>query len=149
MDHFAHLGYHYGEREIESLLKELGIVDVPALERHWTDAYLSNASLGVELTFSDSESLASPSRDYPAGALVLSNFRYYGREIGDLSVYRGALPHGLTFGQGRNDVVSMFGEPEWKNPESNRMRWISGSSRIHVTFDKSGKLAIVSGGLPI
>ncbi|WP_455948535.1 hypothetical protein [Lelliottia jeotgali] len=149
MDHFAHLGYHYGEREIESLLKELGIVDVPALTLDWTDAYLSNTSLGVELTFTDSEWLASPSRHYPASALVLSNFRYYGREIGDFSVYRGALPHGLTFSQSRKDVVSMFGEPEWKNPESNRMRWISGSYRIHVTFDKSGKLAIVSGGLPI
>ncbi|ELC7323171.1 hypothetical protein D7T48_13270 [Stenotrophomonas maltophilia] len=149
MDHFDHLGYYYGEEEIQHLLMELGIVEVPVMEFEWTDAYLSNESLGIELTLSDSESLVSPTRDYPTNALVLSNFRYYGRQIGDFSIYQGVLPHSLTFGRARDDILSMFGEPEWKNPENSRMRWIRDNYRIHMTFDKHGKLAIVSGGLPL
>jgi len=149
MKHFEYLGYYYGETKLDSLLAALDINDAPILPRGDTDTYLSNEMTGIELTFSDSESLSTSQRDYPDGALVLVNVRYYGRKIEAFSVYQGRLPYGLTFGLKKSELISLLGAPEWRNPEEIRLRWIRGNHRIHVTLSKNEGAIIVSVGLPL
>ncbi|MDH4557422.1 hypothetical protein E8F11_19955 [Pseudomonas sp. BN417] len=148
MEYFEYLGYYYGEEKLGILLKELAIDEVPVLPRGDTDAYLLKEAAGVELTLSDSESLKFPERDYPDGALVLVNVRYYGKEIGGFSIFQGLLPYGIGFGQKKSELFSLLGEPEWRNPDESRLRWILGNHRVHVTLNDDGEAIIVSVGLP-
>ncbi|AHB57783.1 TPA: hypothetical protein ACRND3_006471 [Pseudomonas aeruginosa] len=148
MEYINFLGYYYGEEELNLLLNALAIAEVPVLPRGDTDTYLLKESAGIELTLSDAESLKFSERDYPDGALVLTNVRYYGKKIGEFSIFQGALPYGIKFGQTKPDLISLLGEPEWKNPDESRLRWVRGSHRIHVTLDNDGKVVIFSGGLP-
>ncbi|MDH0090947.1 hypothetical protein N7373_05775 [Achromobacter mucicolens] len=148
MEYINFLGYYYGEEELNPLLNALAIAEVPVLPRGDTDTYLLKESAGIELTLSDAESLRFPERDYPDGALVLTNVRYYGKKIGEFSIFQGALPCGIKFGQTKADLISLLGEPEWKNDDESRLRWVRGSHRIHVTLDRDGKAIILSGGLP-
>lgn len=148
MQDFQHLGAYYGDDKLESLLKSLNIDEQPVLSHGETDAYLSKETTGIELTFSDSESLNSPERNYPDGALVLVNIRYYGKKIGKFSVYQGNLPYGIKFGLKKPALLALLGEPEWRNPEESRLRWIRENHRVHVTLSHNGEVAIVSVGLP-
>lgn len=149
MKHPEYLGYYYGETNIDTLLAALGINEPPILPRGDNNAHLSNEIKGIELTFSDSESLSTPQRDYPDGALVLANIRFYGRKIEEFSIYQGELPYGIRFGLNKSELISLLGEPEWRNPEENRLRWIRGNHRVHVTLSKSEEAVIVSAGLPL
>ncbi|MHA7116290.1 hypothetical protein ACX0KM_19360 [Pseudomonas promysalinigenes] len=149
MQHHQYLGTYYGEEKLGNLLKSLNIIEQPILPRGETDTYLSKETAGTELTFSDSESLVSPERDYPDGALVLVNIRYYGREIGKFSIYQGALPYGIKFGLKKPALLTLLGEPEWKNPEESRLRWARENHRVHVTLSHNGEVAVVSVGLPL
>ncbi len=149
MKHFEYLGCYHGETKLDALLAALDINEPPILPRGDTDTYLSNEAAGIELTFSDSASLSAPQRDYPDGALVLVNIRYYGRRLDEFSIYQGNLPYGLTFGLNKYELIALLGEPEWRNPEGFRLRWIRGHHRVHVTVSKSERAIIVSLGLPI
>ena len=149
MQHHEYLGFYYGEDKLENLLKSFNISEQPTLPRGETDAYLLKEASGIELTFSDSESLNSPERNYPDGALVLVNIRYYGRKIGKFSIYQGALPYGIKFNLKKPVLLTLLGEPEWKNPEESRLRWIRENHRIHVTLSQNEEVAIVSVGLPL
>ncbi|MBP0714328.1 hypothetical protein ABXK61_13495 [Burkholderia sola] len=149
MEYFEFLGYYYGEEKLDLLLKELSIDETPVLPRGDKDTYLLNEAAGIELTFSDSESRNFPERDYPDGALVLFNVRYYGKEIDGFSIFQGTLPYGIKFGQKKSDLISLLGDPEWRNPDESRLRWVRGNHRVHVTLDNGGKAIIVSVGLPI
>ncbi|MDI3722975.1 hypothetical protein QK353_13700 [Pseudomonas aeruginosa] len=80
MEYINFLGYYYGEEELNLLLNALAIAEAPVLPRGDTDTYLLKESAGIELTLSDAESLKFPERDYPDGALVLTNVRYYGKK---------------------------------------------------------------------
>ncbi|WP_449432743.1 hypothetical protein [Pseudomonas putida] len=149
MEHFEYLGSYYGENKLDSLLTTFKINETPILLHGDTDTYLSKEIEGIELTLSDSASLTSQERDYPDGALVLVNIRYYGKQIGEFSIYQGSLPYGIKFGLTKAELISLLGEPEWKNPEESRLRWIRGNHRVHVTLNKSGETVIVSVGLPL
>lgn len=149
MEHFECLGYYHGETKLDALLAALDVNERPILPRGDTDTYLSNEAAGIELTFSDSASLSAPQRDYPAGALVLVNIRYYGKRLEEFSIYQGNLPYGLTFGLKKSELIALLGEPEWRNPEGLRLRWIRGHNRIHVTVSNSEGAIIVSLGLPL
>lgn len=148
MEYFEFLGLYYGEEKLKLLLEELAIDQVPVLPRGDFDAYLLKKAAGIELTFSDSASLKFPERDYPKRVLVLVNVRYYGKKIQGFSIFQGNLPYGIEFGQKRTDLLSLLGEPEWKNPEQSRLRWVRGNHRVHVTLNDEGKAIVVSVGLP-
>ncbi|MBK5012968.1 hypothetical protein IAE33_004828 [Pseudomonas sp. S60] len=149
MQHHQYLGIYYGEAKLGDLLKSLNIYEQPILARGETDTYLSKETAGIELTFSDSETLKSPERDYPDGALVLVNIRYYGKQIGQFSIYQGVLPYGIKFGLKKAALLTLLGEPEWKNPQESRLRWIRENHRVHVTLSHNEEVAVVSVGLPL
>lgn len=148
MEYFEFLGLYYGEEKLKLLLEELAIDKVPVLPRGDFDTYLLKKAAGIELTFSDSGSLKFPERDYPKRVLVLVNVRYYGKKIQGFSIFQGDLPYRIEFGQKKADLLALLGEPEWKNPEQSRLRWIRGNHRVHVTFDADDQAIIVSVGLP-
>ena len=149
MQHHQYLGIYSGEANLGDLLKSLNIHEQPILARGETDTYLSKETAGIELTFSDSETLKSPERDYPDGALVLVNIRYYGKQIGQFSIYQGVLPYGIKFGLKKAALLTLLGEPEWKNPQESRLRWIRENHRVHVTLSHNEEVAVVSVGLPL
>ncbi|MGU2288611.1 hypothetical protein ACSEQ4_06625 [Pseudomonas aeruginosa] len=149
MEYYKFLGYYYGEEKLDILLKDLSIDEIPVLPRGDTDAYLLKEADGIELTLSDSESLRFPERDYPDGALVLASVRFYGKEIGDFSVFQGVLPYEIKFGQKKDELISLLGEPEWRSPDESRLRWVRGNHRVHITLDNDGKAIIVAAELPI
>ncbi|WP_025804398.1 hypothetical protein [Pseudomonas chlororaphis] len=148
MNYFESLGAYYGEKKIKDLLEDLKITETPTLPRGDADTYLLKEEAGIELTLSDSESIKDPKREYPDGALVLTNVRYYGKEMQGFSIFQGELPYGIQFGQEKKEIISMLGEPEWKNSDESRLRWIRGNHRVHVTLNDANRAIIVSVGLP-
>ncbi|WP_124574499.1 hypothetical protein [Herminiimonas sp. KBW02] len=148
MEYFEFLGLYYGEEKLKLLLDELAIDKAPVLSRGDFDTYLLKKAAGIELTFSDSVSLKFSERAYPDKSLVLVNVRYYGEKIQGFSIFQGDLPYGIAFGRKKADLLLLLGEPEWKNPEQSRLRWIRGNHRVHLTFDDNDKVIIVSVGLP-
>lgn len=149
MDYSQVLGLYFGEPELATWLQEQEIKGTPVLPRGDFDAYLSKATAGIELIFTDSEAVTSPERNYPDGALVLSNISFYGEATDDFSVFTGKLPSGISFDLTSSDLIDKLGTPEWKSPRGNRIRWDMGRYRLHVTLGADNCASIVSVGLPI
>lgn len=149
MKHFKFLTQYYGEKNLKKFLNKLNIYKIPnPLSNACDDTYLKNKKAGIELTFSHPESIKEGKRKYPAGALVLSNIRYYGARIGKFHVYKEKLPYGIKFGQMKSDLFPILGKPEWKNPEESRLRWILNNHTLHITLNNENRVIIVSLGIP-
>ncbi len=144
MDYEGLIGLYFGESSLAAWLAHLGIRDTPRLERGEDTAYLSNKGLGIELTFEDSESLDEPDREYPDGALVLVNIRFYGTGIGDFSPFDGELPRGLEFGVNQSELVERFGRPDWVSASGKKLSWEKPDCWFQVNLDKDNRVEIVS-----
>lgn len=144
MNYAEKIGMYYGEPKVDDLLSQLMILDKPKLKRGDDTTYLSNHELGVELTFEDAESLDQPRREYPDGALVLTNIRFYGISVGLFSAFKGTLPHGIEFGTKREELLSNLGEPGWISSSGNKFRWETEEPWLLVSMNDRGEAEILS-----
>ncbi|KAI1695674.1 DNase CdiA [Ditylenchus destructor] len=105
------------------LVNALEIVEKPQLPKGDDTAYLVSEQRGVELTFVDERYLdAPPTREYPEGALVLNNVRFYGVAGSRFKRFDGELPHGLAFGQTLDQLKAKLGATTWESSDSDRAR---------------------------
>ena len=148
MNYISLLGQYFGQPVINTWLTQIEISATPRLKRGDDTAYLSNNSLGIELTFVDSESLTQRQWDYPDGALVLLNIRFYGLNTDDFSVYQGELPFGISFKDKKSDLVAKFGEPNWVNSPGTKLRWDISGCWLLASLNDSDEVEIVSLQLP-
>lgn len=142
------LGKYFGEAELSAWLESVGIAGQAEIEGGDQNAFLSNEKAGIECTLSDSAQMESAARDYPDGALVLINIRFYGEPTDDFSAYTGPLPDGFDFGESEAELKARWGEPEWRNPKGNRMRWLIDGKINHVTLNAQGGAKILALGMP-
>lgn len=142
-----YLGKYFTEEPIGELLMHFAIAGVPNLKKGDDTAYLSSMERGVELTFVDSESLDGAAQ-YPDGALVLGNIRFYGIQGHKFSPYVGELPADLKFGETKDQVQLRLGAPSWSGLNGSKLRWNREGIRLIVSFDDKGKVEIVSLDLP-
>jgi hypothetical protein len=157
-DFISALGRYHGERELKEFLASLGVEGEPVLEDDYS-TFLHNHELGIELTFKPKESLRVPLREYPKGALVLYNIRFYGVHAGPFQPYSGKLLFGLKFGALKQSVIGQLGPPDSEtaalpipDSELNRvrsMRWDRDRYALFATLSEEDRLAVFSLQLPI
>ena len=143
------LGKYFGEAEITSFLTGLEITDKPKLKRGDVTTHLSNNSLGVELTFRAADALRVSTRDYPDGALVLSNVSLYGDQSDDFQPFVGPLPLGVVFGDSKSALLSKLGVPTRDNEELRLMRWDFQGYCAFAKLSESGVLRVFGIQLPV
>jgi hypothetical protein len=143
------LGHYFGEPEIEKLLSDFNITAVPRLKRGETTDIVVNEALGIEVTFRDARALDVRTKQYPKGALVLSNIRFYGVRTEDYVPYTGELPLGMKFGASRQMLMNQFGTPAWDSSALQSIRWDFDGYCIFVTLDDNGRMIIFDVQLPV
>ena len=149
-DFVSALGLHWGEPGVRDLLASLRIEAEPRLKRGDYTAYLHNHRLGVELTFNEQSALDVPVRDYPAGALVLSNIRLYGAKSGPFEPFTGKLPFELRFGDSTQALIERLGPPDVEGRELGLlMRWDTERYALFAQFSDAGTLNRVSVQTPV
>jgi hypothetical protein len=143
------LGKYFGEAELTSFLAEFEITDKPKLKRGDSTTYLTKEARGIELTFDDVEALDVSTREYPDGALVLSNVRFYGAQIGSYQPFVGQLPLGVIFGDSKSALLSKIGVPAEDDEDLRLLRWDFQGFCVFAKLSKSGDLRIFGVQLPV
>jgi len=148
-DFVSVLGTYWDEAPLRAFLTSLGISGAPKVKRGDKAGFLHANALGVELTFYREESIRVKLRDYPEGALVLYNIRFYGEKSGSLERYEGALPFGLRFGASRDSLIQDLGPPDSDRPDIPSMRWDTERYSVFANLSGDGSLASLAVQLPL
>ncbi len=143
------LGSFYQEAPLKQFLDALGLSEKPRLPRDSTTTVLHRYDLGIEITFTGERYLDQPIRDYPEGALVLTNLRFYGPGFRNFSSFDGTLPYRLEFGATLKQLASVFGEPAWFDAELAKARWDLPNHAAFAGFDEEGRSDLYGFQTPI
>lgn len=145
------IGSHFGEESLRQFLDELRVEGVPKVPKGDDTTFLKKAENGLELTFADERFMTVKLKQYPEGALVLSNVRFYGAGAGaeGFDAYAGELPYGLKFGATLDDLTNALGTPGWKSPNGKRVRWDQDGHAVFATLGEDAKLQILAVQLPV
>jgi hypothetical protein len=143
------IGHYLGEPTISTFLSECGIVDVPKLKRGDPTAIVANGASGVEVTFRNADALDVKTREYPDGALVLANIRFYGIKTDDFEPYAGTLPLGVSFGAAKQILIERLGTPARDNLTMRQMRWDFDTYCVFAKLAENDGMSIFSVQLPI
>ncbi|WP_418648818.1 hypothetical protein ACNQFN_11135 [Thauera butanivorans] len=159
-DYVEYLGLYYGEAPLQPLLTELELTKAPKLARGDSTTYLSAKKKGVELCFDEERSVKITGKQFPEGALVLSNIRFYGKDNPGYGVYSGCIFLGITMDSTRLDVLHVLGAPDSRKFYSDKeelplgenewkMRWDRTDHCIFFTFNEDGSISNMSIQLPL
>jgi hypothetical protein len=149
MNAINYLGFYYGEKELELLFTELAIKAAPKIKRDEITTHSVSKELGVVLTFRRERFLDVQLREYPEGALVLSNILFYGVKNPTCKVWKGKLPYDVTFGQNKDALIKRLGVPEIDDSEMNIMRWDKEGHAVFADMNDDLALEIFSVQLPV
>ena len=121
--------------------------------QHWRNrgstAIVSNAALGVEVTFRDADALDVKTMEYPEGALALANVRFYGVKTDDFAPYTGELPLRVTFGASKQTLIDHIGAPARDNLALRQVRRDFATHCLLAKFSEKDNLIIFSAQLPL
>ncbi|WP_341645987.1 hypothetical protein [Thauera sp. SDU_THAU2] len=159
-DYVKYLGLYYGEAPLQPLLAELDLAKAPKLARGDMTTYLSAKTKGVELCFDEERSVQISGKQFPEGALVLSNIRFYGKNNPGYGAYSRCIFPGITLGSTRLDVLHTFGAPNSRKFYSDKeelplgesewkMRWDRADHCVFFTFNEDGLISNISIQLPL
>jgi hypothetical protein len=148
-DYLQVLGTYWGEQTLRDFLLPLGISDTPRLKSDDWTGFLQNYKLGIELTFKREDWLDVALRDYPKGALVLANIRFYGTNKGLFRRFEGQLPLGVRFGDSREALIEILGPDDPDVSDIRKMRWQRDTYCLFATLSESGTLIQFSLQLPL
>ncbi|HMK81484.1 MAG TPA: hypothetical protein VK438_17650 [Xanthobacteraceae bacterium] len=149
VDILAALGCYWGEAELRDFAAAFGIKGFPALDPDDVTCFLQNGALGVELTFRAADALKVRLRDYPPGALVLHNIRFYGADSRTHAPFTGALPFGLRFGDTRPTLIEKLGLPDFEVADLGSLRWDRRRYALFVVLGDDGTAARVALQTPV
>jgi hypothetical protein len=147
-DYVKLLGLFYGEEELSSLLSELSLTTKPKIARGDRDVSLVASDAGVELTFTGERALDVKLREYPDGALVLSNVFFHTHADGAIKAYMGELPSPLAKTMNKQQVIASLGQATWTKPDGALLRWDMDKHCKSVKFSDSGEMSLVGVQLP-
>ena len=145
-DYLRVLGTYWGEQTLRDFLLSLGISDAPRLQRDDWTGFLQNRKLGIELTFKREDWLDVALREYPRGALVLANIRFYGT---NKVLFRRQLPLGVRFGDSREALIETLGPADSGVSDIRKMRWQRDTYCLFATLSEGGTLIQFSLQLPL
>jgi hypothetical protein len=143
------LGTYWDEGPLRAFLTSLGISAAPKVKGWDTSGFLKNRAQGIELTFYREEAIKIRLRDYPKGALVLYNVRFYGEKSGRFEPYTGVLPCGLRFGASRDSLIQDLGPPAWEDADLGSTRWDTAQYSLFAMLSGEGILTTTSIQLPV
>ena len=143
------LGQAWGEAEVRDLAAAFAIEGMPVLGPDDLTCFLENHALGVELTFTVADALKVRLRDYPPGALVLHNIRFYGAGSRTHAVFTGVLPFGLRFGDTRSTLIEKLGPPDLEVEWLPSLRWDRARYALFVVLGDDGSVARVALQTPV
>jgi|GEM_PF-889810 hypothetical protein len=142
------LGKYFGEVELTLFLAELNILKLPKIPRDESDIIVEVKDHGIELTFQNEDSLDVSFREYPDGAVVLSNIFFHGVETKNHGMFRLDLPFNLSYSMNKEDAAKALGSEPWVNKSGNLLRWDFGKYCISTQFDDGGRMELVGVQLP-
>jgi hypothetical protein len=148
-DYFSALGTYWDERALRDFLSALGISGVPTLDEDGWSGFLNNHKFGIELTFYPESRVKVRLRDYPEGAGVLYNIRFYGTKTRLFEPFEGQLPLGLQFGASKNSLIKDCGPPDSEVPDLGSMRWDRERYCLFAMLSDDGSLQALSLQLPV
>jgi hypothetical protein len=148
-DYLSALGTYWDEQPLRDLLSALGISDVPKLDEDEYSGFLNNHQLGIELTFYPENKVRVRLREYPKGALVLYNIRFYGTKTTLFHPFEGELPLRLQFGVSKDSLIRDCGPPDSEVPDLGSMRWDRESYCLFAMLSDDGFLQALSLQLPV
>lgn len=143
------IGSFFGEEPVRQFLDALAVEGAPKLPKGEDTTFLKKSENGLELTFAGERFMTGKTRQYPEGALVLTNVRFYGAGVDDFDAYTGELPYGLNFGATLDDLTKALGTPGWKSPNGQRFRWDQSGHAVFATLGEDAKLQILAVQLPV
>ena len=158
-DYVPYLGLSYGEAALQPLLFQLRITTAPKLAKNDEDTHLSAKSLGIEICFTDERFVNIPGKQFPEGALVVSNITFYGEGHPGYSVYSGSIFPGITLASTKADVLRTFGIPNspiysdtgelLPDEDDWNMRWDRTDHCFFFTFTDEGEISDMAIQLPL
>lgn len=143
------LGAYFGEEPINNLLRELAVEGSPKLLKGEDTTFLHKSENGLELTLTGERFLTAPLREYPEGAVVLTNIRFYGEGVDGFKAYTGKLPYDLKFGENLTDLTNALGHPGWVSPNGRRFRWDQNGHAVFATLGADARLQMLAIQLPV
>lgn len=153
------LGMYWNEPELQPLLDEFAVNKPPKIAKGETDGRLLLKKSGVELIFTDERSVKVPNKNFPEGAMVLSNITFYLTATNGYKVYSGHLPDGIKPNVTKNEVLNAFGLPNnlkysptgqlLPDQDDWIMRWDKQGFVIFFTFTDEGIATDLALQLPL
>ncbi len=143
------LGRRWGEGELRDLVAAFRIAGKPVTQRGDATTFLQNYALGVELTFAYADPYQVMLPRVRPDKLMLSNIRLYGPKSRTHAEFKGDLPFGLRFGDGKDKLIATFGPPDVEAAFIPLMRWDTQRYALFVQLDKAGNLNQMSLQLPV
>lgn len=109
---------------VKNLLLNLGMGQRVIIKRDETDVYLNNTDAGVSLLFESERYVSARHKiNFLSDAPVLTAIFLYGSGDEEFSEYRGGLPNGLMFSDGRDVTVQKLGTSAKFNQDRNSEFW--------------------------
>lgn len=142
------LGKYFGESELTEFLSRFEIASPPKIARGDRDVSVLSVRNGIEFTFTAERFLDVAFREYPDGALVLSNIFFHGTKTAAHESFRHALPLGLLFSMDKDAVTEHLGKPQWTNSKGTLFRWDAEKHCVSSRFDENGQLDMIGVQLP-
>ena len=138
------LGRPWGDDALREFVATLRITGEPRVAPDDLTTFLQNYKLGVELTFKSADALDVRQRDYPRGAVVLHNIRFYGAGSSTHAPFTGTLPFGIRFSDTRQTLIEKLGPPDSEVPWLPSLRWDTARYARFVVLDDDGTVLRVA-----
>lgn len=143
------LGQYDPEPGVIGVLAMMGAPRVPKIKRGERSSNLTNSAHGVEVTFTNSDLLDVPKREYPEGAMVFSSVRFYGDGHAAFKKYVGQLPYGIEFGMKLADVRRLLGKTGFESEDLGLFRWDLTDHCVFVDCGSDQAVNLVTVQLPV
>ncbi|KGJ93302.1 hypothetical protein GAB14E_2626 [Colwellia psychrerythraea] len=122
---------------------------LPVLEEGDYRTYIESPEQGYSVIFSDeSMFLGNEQQPIGAGELFLSGVFFYSDGLDGYEQFIDGLPKSIKFEDNYESLNNKLGIPEWKRHGEDEVliseRWAYGKLKIHVTYNSSGTIEIIS-----
>jgi hypothetical protein len=125
---------------IAALLKNLGVTETLKINPDSGGVHVEKQDMGFSLWLQDPPTILNPAySSLPKGTPVLADCFYYSEGQDGYKQFEGELPGGLSFRDGRAQIIAKLGEPVWKREKDGRLiaeKWVVDGQSIHVTYKK-------------
>lgn len=138
------------DKEVISLLRELGITSEPELNDGDTDVNVEAKAHGLYLVFTDEAFFTKESdKEIGEGPLLLTNVSVYFDPPEDYNAFKGTLPFGLSAKDHQEQIRQKLGTADFQDPDLSLDRWTINGNWVYIKYsDDLKSIADMSLQLP-